>query len=250
MYFVKLLRIMKTLQSVLSFVLVAVISLAVSGCSVKPVMVDTTTPKIISVSPALGATEVSRDSKVSVVFDKVMDNVALSVVESGGSEIAGNAMTYLTEDKKTCTWALMDNAQLRPDSEYSATVSTESKDMNGNKLESGYSWKFSTVSINVADKATAAEVDTSSQPVSRTNSFSSPATVYAWYSVENARSGTNYRINWYKDGVLASEGEQKEIKSDGALKVYAGVSGVSAGSWYAELLLKENISSKLYFTVM
>jgi hypothetical protein len=107
-----------------------------SGVAVKPV--------VLSTIPANLAEDVFVNRKITATFSKAMDPATISTTTftllNGITPIAG-AVTY-TAAGATATFDPADD--LTASTEYTATITTGAKDLDGRALESDYIWSFTT----------------------------------------------------------------------------------------------------------
>ncbi len=109
---------------------------------------DSTAPNITSVSPATGATAVSRATEVRVTFSEAMDPATINtntilLLNSAGNGVAV-AVSY---DPSTFTAVLRPNSSLSAVQTYTAGVeggATGVKDFAGNARASDFVWTFTT----------------------------------------------------------------------------------------------------------
>jgi serine protease AprX len=110
---------------------------------------DTTAPLVQRVEPATGATGVPVGAPVSVVFSEEMDRTAtttaLAVRKADGT--SGAVPGTLAWNGTTLT--LDPAADLEPATGYTATVSTQARDVAGNPLSSPVTWTFTTAAAPV-----------------------------------------------------------------------------------------------------
>ena len=110
--------------------------------------VDTTPPTIVSVSPQDGAKEVPLGANVEVTLSESIDPSSLTsttftLVEPDGTQVAA----HLAYDPATKTATLNPDADLDPQSNYTATIrggTNGVKDSSSNPLASDQVWSFST----------------------------------------------------------------------------------------------------------
>jgi Tol biopolymer transport system component len=117
---------------------------------------DTTPPKVMSTTPANGATKVSRTANVTATFSEAMNEVSVEAPgvvtlkkSSGGAAVAAN-VTYNPTTKKVI---LNPNLSLARNTLYIAKVTTGATDLAGNQLDQNSTtagnqaktWKFTTV---------------------------------------------------------------------------------------------------------
>lgn len=105
---------------------------------------DNTAPTVTSTDPVNAKTNVALNAKISATFSELMDS--MSVVSSyslanttlGGTAVLG-AVKYSGQ-----TAVFTPLANLLPNTTYTGTVSTGSKDLMGNTLAASFTWSFTT----------------------------------------------------------------------------------------------------------
>jgi hypothetical protein len=117
------------------------------------VTLDTGSPSVDSVRPAANATGVATGANIEASFSEEMDPFTFGVnsfrlVEQGGSSSITASVAY---DAPSRTATLDPNADLKANTTYTATLTTDVKDKAGNALASAQSWSFTTT--QVADTA-------------------------------------------------------------------------------------------------
>jgi hypothetical protein len=103
----------------------------------------TSPPTIGAISPADGATEVSRSGVIYAVFSKAMDKPsaqgAFSLQRtSDGAPVSGSFGWYGN------AIIFKPDADLAPGTQYTVTISTAAKDLQGNSLAAAKTWRFTT----------------------------------------------------------------------------------------------------------
>lgn len=102
---------------------------------------DTTPPAATSATPADGQTNVATNAAVAISLSEAMN--PLSVISgfrvSEGSSPVSGTVVYLGT-----TIAFTPAGDLKPDTWYTATLTTEAKDLAGNPLTTDHSWTFRT----------------------------------------------------------------------------------------------------------
>ncbi|WP_283745766.1 Ig-like domain-containing protein [Sideroxydans sp. CL21] len=104
---------------------------------------DVTPPTVQTTSPASSAYAVGTNSSFTVTFSEAMDPLTVSAAtillrDSSNSPVRGS-VTYLN---RVATFT--PSSGLLPSTNYTATVTTNVKDITGNSLASAYTWNFST----------------------------------------------------------------------------------------------------------
>jgi hypothetical protein len=107
------------------------------------VAADTTPPQVSSTTPAAQSTGVAINRKVSVSFNEAMDPQSLTsatfTVRQGNTPVPGS-VAY--GPGTTATFS--PETSLAPSTVLTASVSTDVKDLNGNRLASAVTWSFTT----------------------------------------------------------------------------------------------------------
>jgi len=103
---------------------------------------DTTPPAVTLTINTNGATDVPINTKVGIFFSEAMDpstlNTSTFTLKQGATPVAGT-VTYVG-----VAAAFAPAANLEPNTEYTATITTGVKDLAGNALASTYIWKWKT----------------------------------------------------------------------------------------------------------
>lgn len=102
-------------------------------------------PYITIVYPFNGATNVPLNPVIQAGFEKEMDAATLdpatfTLTAPGGTPVLGS-VTYDSANKRA---VFTSDTDLSPNTTYTATVTTDVKDIGGTPLESDYSWTFTT----------------------------------------------------------------------------------------------------------
>ena len=115
-------------------------------------IMDTEPPTVISISPSIGATDVSLDSVISVTFSEEMDASTITTdtfdVSVGSNEIDG------TISYNGMTATLTPSNNLRSSTTYTVEITTDVKDLAGNAMASHYHSSFTTVSLPITPMPT------------------------------------------------------------------------------------------------
>ncbi len=101
---------------------------------------DTEAPRILSVSPSNGASDVRLDSIITVLFSEPVDPATLTAETFDLSKGAQAKNLFLSGQMAV----FEPEADLRPDEHYNVTITTGIKDLAGNALASDFIWTFST----------------------------------------------------------------------------------------------------------
>ena len=116
-------------------------------------------PTVTSTNPAIGATAVPINRKVTAAFSKPMDPVTITAgtftLASGTTNVTG-VVTY-NAASNIATFAPA--ANLAANTAFTATITTGAKDLAGNSLASNFVWAFTTSAV----------ADTTAPTVSSTN---------------------------------------------------------------------------------
>ncbi|MBN2054352.1 Ig-like domain-containing protein [bacterium] len=94
-------------------------------------------PRVVSVSPTDGATDVSLRPKVTVCFSKPMKSLSTTsfkVVKDGTVSTVSGTLIYPEEDGATCYYALFQQ-DLEEDTVYHVIVTPDARDLAGNPLD-------------------------------------------------------------------------------------------------------------------
>jgi len=103
---------------------------------------DTTAPSVNSTNPVSDATDVAINQKIYATFSEAMKRSTITkrtfTVKKGAKRVSGK-VTYVG-----VTAIFTPASNLKPNTEYTATVKTKVKDRTGNKLASKFVWSFTT----------------------------------------------------------------------------------------------------------
>lgn len=103
---------------------------------------DVTPPNVISTDPSNAATGVVLSKVIAATFSKAMNpstiNSSTFLLSQGTTPVAGT-VTY-----SGTTARFTPNANLLPNTVYTATITTGAKDVAGNSLVANYTWTFTT----------------------------------------------------------------------------------------------------------
>ena len=103
---------------------------------------DTTAPTVNSTNPVSDATDVAINQKIYATFSEAMKRSTITkrtfTVKKGAKRVSGK-VTYVG-----VTAIFTPASNLKPNTEYTATVKTKVKDRTGNKLASKFVWSFTT----------------------------------------------------------------------------------------------------------
>jgi uncharacterized delta-60 repeat protein len=112
------------------------------GCAAKPLSSEA--PQVLSVYPADGATGASLYLEIKAVFDLDMDPSTISPSTFTLVSSAGAISGTVSYDAANRTASFIPSDNLSFATNYTATISDLVKDANGNKINSPYSWSFTT----------------------------------------------------------------------------------------------------------
>lgn len=104
---------------------------------------DTTPPTVSLTSPGQGATNADINSPVSVAFSEAMDQSTINdrtfVLQRGEMMVPGTV-----KSSSATSAGFMSANRLEPGTQYTARITTGTKDLAGNALRSDYVWNFKT----------------------------------------------------------------------------------------------------------
>ncbi len=111
---------------------------------------DTTAPEIVSVTPAAGATGVTHDANIAIVFSEPMDAASVEAAYASSSPGIQPGEVSFTWENDGATLVIVPNAPLAysPDDTYltyTFTLAATATDEAGNPLAGAYSGSFSTM---------------------------------------------------------------------------------------------------------
>lgn len=128
-------------------ILVAFIAVVLFGCKKDTFVEDIgKCPIVVSTNPENAAINVAFNQKIEIVFNEKIDPASIteqSIALYGANKIAG-ALSY---DAATFTVRFSPTSPLLPNTTYTGKVLTTIKDLNGNQLQTNYSWTFSTSNL-------------------------------------------------------------------------------------------------------
>jgi hypothetical protein len=131
------------------------------ACSAKPKLdivtaqKDLESPRVLSVTPLNGATQVSDLPKIEIFFSEPMDSNSLNsatVFLKKGSTTLGGTILYDASARKV---TLTPSGRLSLNTTHTVTVSTAAKDLSGNGMTAEYTSSFSTDTCPAPDPAQA-----------------------------------------------------------------------------------------------
>lgn len=99
-------------------------------------------PIVLFTDPADGDVNVVLNTKITATFNQVMDSSTINwksfILHKGSKRILG-AVTY-----SGITAVFSPDENLEPNTKYTGTITTDSKDLDGNSLQEDYIWSFTT----------------------------------------------------------------------------------------------------------
>lgn len=108
------------------------------------VIPDTAPPFVFSTNPQNTSIDISRTDPISVSFSKTMDATTINLTSFVLKDISGNLVPgSVTSNGTTATFAPV--GLLAPNALYTATITTNVKDLAGNPLPVNFNWNFTTV---------------------------------------------------------------------------------------------------------
>ncbi|XOV91085.1 MAG: ice-binding family protein [Bacteroidota bacterium] len=114
----------------------------VTGCNKDDENPNPNSPTIVSTEPASEGTGIERNASISFTFSKAMDPLTVNStnfkLKKGSTDIPGE----VTYDGTTATFNPTNS--LEAGANYTATITTGMKDLNGNALSEAVEWSFTT----------------------------------------------------------------------------------------------------------
>jgi hypothetical protein len=101
-----------------------------------------TPPKVSSIDPLNAATGVALNQKIAATFTKTMD--ASTITTATFTLMQGTTFVSGTVNYVGTTATYTPSSNLTPNTTYTATITTGSKDLTGNALENNFVWNFTT----------------------------------------------------------------------------------------------------------
>lgn len=131
----------------MGFLCLAIVLLFLVSCDTKkedPVPIDDTPPKILSITPSNGTTEVSLDVEIKLTFSETLD---INTIKSGTLIISGGFSSNVAWGfEMVGTSATIDFPQpLEAGTEYTVQFTTAVTDLAGNPLETTFTSSFTTI---------------------------------------------------------------------------------------------------------
>src|SRR5450759_1005553 len=115
-----------------------------AGCNKKDVITTVVPPKVTSTDPITDATSIAINSKISAIFSVGMDPSTITIgnftLQQGTTAVSGEVGYTGT----TATATFTPSSVLAAGTEYTATITTGAKDVDGKPLLKDYIWSFTT----------------------------------------------------------------------------------------------------------
>ena len=111
---------------------------------------DTTSPAVLSSTPADNANDVAANSTLSVIFSEAMDPTTINSSSFSINGVSGS----VTYSDMTATFS--PSTPLTSSTSYTVVLTTGVKDLAGNSLKSDFSWSFTTQKILLTSNDTVA----------------------------------------------------------------------------------------------
>lgn len=102
----------------------------------------TLSPAVVSSNPSENDINVSTNSTVQITFNKDMDNASINSTSFTLNKGAVAVLSTVAYNSKTATLTPVNNLEIG--TLYTAKLSTEAKDLSGNRLAADYSFSFTT----------------------------------------------------------------------------------------------------------
>ena len=109
---------------------------------------DTTPPTVNSTSPLGGASDVPVDAKILVTFSEAMDVATINSSSYTVNDGAGNIAGTIAYNGVVATFT--PSSALDYNTTYTATITTDVEDLDGNVLATVYTWSFTTAPLAAA----------------------------------------------------------------------------------------------------
>jgi hypothetical protein len=164
---------------------------------------DTTPPVVSSVTPTNGATNVAISTTVTATFNEAMDATTISgttftlKTTSGGVAVAGS----VSYNPATRVATFTPTSPLANNTNYTATITTDAKDIAGNALAANTVWAFTTI------PDTTPPVVASTTPADNATNVAISAVVTATFSEAmdgTTISGTTFTLKTTSGGVAVA----------------------------------------------
>src|SRR5450759_1723922 len=130
-----------------------------AGCNKKDVITTVVPPKVTSTDPITDATSIAINSKISAIFSVGMDPSTITIgnftLQQGTTAVSGEVGYTGT----TATATFTPSSVLAAGTEYTATITTGAKDVDGKSLAKDYIWSFYTGGILDLTKPTVTLTD-------------------------------------------------------------------------------------------
>ena len=189
---------------------------------------DTTTPTVVSVDPAINATNVATSSKITLQFSEAMASATVSgtsfKVASGSTAISGTIT--LSGDGKIATFA--PSAMLPYSGSITVTISTGVTDLAGNAMAATYSWSFKTMAAPDTTPPTVVSVI----PASGSTNIATTTALTVTFSEAMATATLNTTNITLASGATPVAGTVS-ISSDGKIATFSPGVLLSQGTVYS-----------------
>ena len=124
---------------------------------------DSSSPSVISVTPANGESNVSRTSPITATFDEDLFSISISDSNFTLKDDNNTVPATISYDFSTNTAILQPNSTLAASHSYTATLETEISDLAGNGMADKYIWNFTTTGRTWKSTAELIESDDSEE---------------------------------------------------------------------------------------
>ncbi|OHB42079.1 MAG: hypothetical protein A2Y11_01810 [Planctomycetes bacterium GWC2_39_26] len=111
--------------------------------SITPSSHDTVPPKVSSVSPVNGTTDIMVDTFITITFSEAMD---ASTLNTSNIRLSGGTNGTVSYNLMNKTATFTPSSNLSYSTTYTTTVTTGVKDVNGNAISANHTWNFTTIS--------------------------------------------------------------------------------------------------------
>ncbi|MCC9166445.1 Ig-like domain-containing protein [Pontibacter harenae] len=178
-------------------------------------------PVVLSTTPIDGATDVPRESQVTVTFNEEMNPETItqtSFTLSGTERVQGQ----ISFDTKTNTLTFVPETKLAYATTYTGRVTTSVKDMLGNALQRDYVWTFSTGAL-------VSPVVVSTDPANSATGVMLSKAIAASFSVPMDPQTLNSTTFTLKQGATAVAGT---ITYSGTTAVFTPTANLTANTVY------------------
>jgi hypothetical protein len=206
---------------------------------------DTTAPTVSSTTPATSNTAVPRNSTITATFDEdifatTVDATSFTLTQSGS--ISGE----VTFDGSNNVATLTPTADLSILTTYTATLSTQITDLNGNPLAADYSWSFTTTE---GAWGTAEMIEDNAEDASTPQiAFDSSGNAIAVWSQNNGADINPVNNIWanHFDGSTAEWGAAELIEADAGDAISPQVAVDNSGNAIAVWSQSNGITNSIW----